>query len=151
VVGARRGHAEVRAPVGDERPHHLAVGSHELDGELPFQAGEHRRHERLGGRVARGEAHDVARALDAEHHLGDLVGGVQQPARMRVQPAPRPREDDAVRRAVQQPGADLRLQGGQALGQRRLRDVQPYGGAAEAPEVGGRAEAAQLGELGGGS
>ena len=67
-----------------------------------------------------------------------------------VQPPSGGRERHAARRALEQPRADLGLQRGQALGERRLRDAQTHRGAPQAAEVGGHAEAAQLVEVGAG-
>ena len=76
-------------------------------------------------RVDRGE--DLAAAL--EQHL---AGG---------------RELDAARGAVEQRLAELGLEAADLLRERRLRDVQPLGGAAEVPLLGDGDEVAQVPEL----
>jgi hypothetical protein len=138
--------------VGDQRTHDLRVRRHELDGELlaRVEVGQQRRDERLAGRVAGGQAHDGSRVPDADHDLGDLVGCLQQRARVPVQPPSGRRESDAARRSFEQSRTDLGLQRRQALGQRRLRDVQAHRGAPQAAQVGRHAEAAQLVEVGAG-
>jgi hypothetical protein len=121
-VGARRGDADVGAPVGHHRAHDLRVRGDQLDGELlaRVEAREERGDERLGGRVARREPDDGPAVLDAGHHLADVVGGLEQRARVLIEPAPGGRQRDAARRPLEQARADLRLERGQALGQRRL-------------------------------
>ena len=89
-----------------------------------------------------------AGVADAGHHLADLVGGLEQRARVPVQPAPGGGQRDAARRALEQARADLGLERREPLGQRRLRDVQPHRGAAERAEVGGDAERPQLVQVG---
>ena len=152
MVGSRGGDADVGPPVGDQRAHDLRVGGHQLDRELlaRVEVGQQRRDERLGRRVAGGQAHDGAGLADPDHDLGDLVGGLQQRARVAVQPPPGSGEGHAARRALEQARSDLGLERRQALGQRWLRDAQAHGGASQAAEVGRDAEAAQLVELGGG-
>jgi hypothetical protein len=91
------------------------------------------RDERLGRGVAGRQPDDVAAVADPGHHLADVVGALQERARVLVEAPSGGGQRDAARRALEQAGADLRLQRREALRQRRLRDVQAHRRAPSVP------------------
>jgi hypothetical protein len=94
-----------------------------------------------------GQAHHRARLAHTDHDLGDLVGGLEQRARVPVQAAASWRQCHAACRALEELRADLGLERRQTLGQRGLGHVQAHRCASKAAEVGGDAEAPQLVEV----
>ena len=110
--------------------------------------GGQRREHRVGRRAgeADGEAAVLA-ARGAARVLDRGVDGGEDLARALEQHLAGGRELDAARGAVEQRLSELGLEAADLLRERRLGDVQAFGGAAEVPLLGDGDEVAQVPEL----
>ena len=156
---AQGDHADAGRPCGGRRLEHdrrgqLARGdpAQQLRGQVlgePHLAAAERLRQPPGRRPAQRAVTDrepglragTARLGDGEVDLGDRAAGAREQRRARG------RQLHPPRRAHEQHGAEIALELADRARERRLRHVQPRGGAAEVQLLGDRHEVAQLAEL----
>ena len=156
---AQGDHADAGRPCGGRRLEHDRRGqlvrgdpAQQLRGQVlgePHLAAAERLRQPPGRRPAQRAVTDrepglragAARLGDGEVDLGDRAAGAREQRRARG------RQLHPPRRAHEQHGAEIALELADRARERRLRHVQPRGGAAEVQLLGDRHEVAQLAEL----
>jgi hypothetical protein len=86
-------------------------------------------------------------AVGCPRRLDRAVGGLERRPRVLEEDLARVRELDAAAVAAEQPDAELVLEAGDGLGQRRLGDVEALGGMPEMELLGDGDEVAELAKL----